>query len=457
MALINNPNMYTGGAVEFDASPHVRLYGQLLAKKQAEKEAFDNYFRDLNKNVNSAGLRNADRRVFDKMLANWQKYGMENRDAIRRREGGADIKFMQDYQGLLNLVAESKGEEEKKKPFVEIYTDPNKRELLDESSIEGLAAHDEPIYIEDETGAIVRNPNRKSFDYSSISFNPKPFDQDKYFDQFKDVTRMELPPVVARDPATKTQTVTTTSVFDKEAKDLMASRAVAEYMNSRSFRNIIDKLDKSQYNDFFKQNYGRDIETPADLAAAYTLKGLQQKTVKSELKDDKQALSDQEFERQKQLLGMRQANAKDLIRFRQQFTKGDPEMNDVWIDQYITRLGEEAKKSTQRLKYTAGGKDLVEDLIPMDAVLAKALEKGGRQPVDLTITADGRYRPIYLKMKSDGKTPDGNKVDVDLSIPISRDQLKLSLGAKSVTPTQRTKEMLNQPEIVVDDPLGLFE
>ncbi len=278
MALQYDPRMYLGGAVEFDSRPHTQLYGQLMARKQAQNEAFDEYVRNLNKNVNSAGMRNVDRPVFDKLVADWQNFGIQNRDAIRKRQGGADMEFQRKLQDILNLTAESKTEEEKKKPITEILVDPNKRELLDESSIEGLELHDQPIYIMGEDGTMQRNPNRKSFDYSSISFNPKPFDQDKYFDQFKDVARIELPPVL--DPETKTMSIT--SVYDQDAKDLIASRAVVDYMNNRSFRKSVDQMNPNDYNDFFKQNYGHDIQSPADLAAAYTLKGLNQKIVKNE-------------------------------------------------------------------------------------------------------------------------------------------------------------------------------
>lgn len=315
MALQYDPRMYLGGAVELDSRPHTQLYGQLLAKKQAQQEAFDEYIRNLNKSVNSAGLRNVDRPVFDKKMSEWQKFGIENRDNIRKRIGGADIEFANKYQDIQNLIAESKLEEEKKKPLVEILTDPTKRELLDESSIEGIASHDQPLYAKDETGSLVRNPNRRSFDYSGISFNPKPFDQDKYFDQFKDVTRMELPPVISLDPTSKTQTTTTTSVFDQEAKDLIASRGVAEYMNNRSFKKTVDSLDPKEYNDFFKQNYGHDIQTPADLAAAYSLKGLQQKVVKTDVSPDT-------FARQKEMAAINDAYARRRQAMNDAYIKG---------------------------------------------------------------------------------------------------------------------------------------
>jgi hypothetical protein len=315
MALNQNPNVYTGGAVEFDSRPHTQLYVNLMQRKQARDEAFDEYMRNLNKSVNSAGMRNADRQVFDKQLQAWQQYGMENRDKIRKREGGADIKFMQDYQTLQNLIQESKTEEEKKKPLVEMMLDPNKRERLGDSIVDEVSSHDEPLYIQGEDGSLVRNPNRKSIDYNSITFNPKPFEQDKFFKQFEDVKRMELPPSIEKNNKDMTQTVTTTSVYDQEAKDLIATRAVTDYMQNPSFREVVKGLNKEDYNPIFRANYGHDIENEGDLAAAYTLKGLQQKVTTSKLEPDT-------FGRQVAMEGIRDANARRRLALQNTYAKG---------------------------------------------------------------------------------------------------------------------------------------
>lgn len=450
MALQFNNDLYTGGNERFDSRPHTQLYMQLMAKEQAKQEAFDEYLRNLNKGINSAGLRNVDRQVFDKKMSDWQNYGMQNRDNIRKRKGGADIEFSNKYQDILNTVAESKTEEDKKKPLVEILLDPAKRERLSEDIIPEIAAHDQPIYTVGKNGEIERNPNRRSIDYTKLSFDPKPFEQDKYFKQFEDVKRNEQPPAVVKDRKNMTQTVTTTSVFDDDAKNVIATRATTDYMQNPSFRKVINGLNKDDYNQVFKSNYGRDIQTPADLAAAYTLKGIQQKVITSKLEDDKEALrkDQQAFDLKK--LAIQNANAKELIALRKGLDKNDAALQDVWIDNYIDKISEEANiPGADKISYgDAGGKKIYEPFVPIDPVLSKALEKQKVQPSDLTITADGKYRPIYYKFDKDGKRLPGKDggyvVDTELSVPITRDQLKLSLGAKSVSPTQRTKEMLHK-------------
>jgi len=118
MALQNDPRLFTGGGERVDTRPHVQLYAQLKQREQARNDAFDEYVRNLNKNINSAGLRNQERPVFEDKLRQWQEFGMQNKEFLRnpRKDGGrASMEFQNRYQDLNNLIAESKIEEEKKK------------------------------------------------------------------------------------------------------------------------------------------------------------------------------------------------------------------------------------------------------------------------------------------------------------------------------------------------------
>lgn len=47
MALINPSALYTEGAVKLDTTPSLNFYAQLLAKKQAKKDALDQYYQKL--------------------------------------------------------------------------------------------------------------------------------------------------------------------------------------------------------------------------------------------------------------------------------------------------------------------------------------------------------------------------------------------------------------------------
>lgn len=403
MAIQNHPSLYTGGNVVFDQRPHTQLYAQLEQRKAARDEAFDSYIRNLNKNVNAAGMRNVDRPVFDKQFSDFQNFYIQNRDAIKDRKGGADIKYAQMSQDLLNLVNESKTEEEKKKPAVEILLDPNKRDRLNNDDfVKTIHDHDQPIYTTDAQGNVVRNPNRKSIDYSSVTFNPKPFEQDKFFKQFEDVKRMDLPPIVTKDPKTMTQTETTNSVFDQDAKDLIATRAVSDLQNP-SFREFVKGLKKEDFNDFYKQNYGHDIKNDADLAAAYALKGIQQKVTTSKVNPDT-------FGRQVAMEGIRNANATRRLAIQDAYVKGriafrkaaGKKDQDEVLEGLIKRTFDEG--ADQKAVVAVDGKFVPARKIAVPAEIAKKYtltfgtgsDKEIKSPVKFMMTEDMKYVvPVY--------------------------------------------------------------
>lgn len=400
----NDERMYSGGNVVFNQSPHTQLYAQLQQHKQAREEAFDEYIRGLNKSVNAAGVRNADRPIFDKQLADWQKFGIEHRDDIKKRRGGADIAFAQQHQQLLNLINESKTEEEKKKPAVEILLDPAKRDRLNgDEFMKSIHNHDQPLYVQGSDGTVQRNPDRKSLDYSSVTFNPKPFEQDKYFKQFEDVKRMEMPPIISQDPKTMTQTETTNSVFDQDAKDLIATRAVSDYSQNPSFKELVKGLKKEEYNDFFKKNYGHDIQNEGDLAAAYTLKGIQQKTTTSKVSPDT-------FSRQVALEGIRNANANRRLALQNEYVKGridyrkaagKKEQGEV-LEALIKRTFDEG--AANKTPVYVDGKSVVGRKIAVPAEIAKKYtitegsgsDKKVKAPIKFIMTEDKKYVvPVY--------------------------------------------------------------
>lgn len=430
MALINDSRLYSGGTALLDQRPHTALYAQLEQRKQARDAAFDDYIRNLNKGVNSAGVRNIDRPVFDQKLKEWQKFGIEKRDAIRNRQGGADIEFMNKYQDLQNIIGASKTEEEKKKPAVEILLDPAKRDRLNNDEfVKAIHDHDQPLYILGPNGELELNPNRKSLDYSGVVFNPKPFDQAGYFKQFEGVKRMDLPPVITTDPKTMMQTQTTTSVFDQPAKDLVAQKAVTEYMQNPSFKSIIDKLDDSEYNDFYKENFGSNIDSKADLAAAYTLKGLQQKTIDTKVSPDV-------LGRELKMQAIRQANAKELLYLRKALkTDEDAQANDLWIDNYVDKVSQEAKAAGNKMEVRlANGQKINGYKISLDPTMSKAIGIDSKNPGSLIVTEDGEFVPLYFETDANFNPLKKNgaySLVSERTNKISPEQIKLALGKTS--------------------------
>lgn len=458
MALINDPRLYSGGSAVFDSRPHTQLYANLMARKQARDDAYDEYIRNLNKSINPAGLRNQERAVFEDKLRKWQEMGIKNKELLRnprKDQGQASMEFQAGYQDLLNTINESKAEEEKKKPLIEIMTDPAKRDRLNEDEVfPRIQQHDQPIFTQDpKTGQWVRDPNRRSFNVADLNFDPKPFEQDRYFKSFDDVKPSNKSQVVKKLPGFKEE-ITTTSIYSSQDKDKIATRSVAEYMNNKSFKKTVDELDPSEYNDFYKANFGHDIQTPADLAAAYTLRGIQAAGTSTEVKDDKyaQALN---------LEGIKNANRKQLLRMRQAMAEKGKEGADTWVDAYIKRTVLESQKPQNRQTYKfKDGKTINGYKIPLDPTLRKAIGLDlGKTNGTLIATDDGDF--IIAPYKTNDKYEpikgkDGTySIDTEKASKITSDQLKLALSKIAAGVKQTNIEMTE--DNIEDDELGILD
>ena len=89
MALINNPDVYTGGNVVFDNSIGLDLAAQLQAKKAAKDEALNQYFNDLPNKINTAGVRKQDLDDpkyggINREIEAWRTNWLQNKDAIKK-------------------------------------------------------------------------------------------------------------------------------------------------------------------------------------------------------------------------------------------------------------------------------------------------------------------------------------------------------------------------------------
>lgn len=273
MAIRNDPRMYSAGNVVFDSQPIVNLYAQLSQRREmqnkAKEDAFQEYARGLNTKINAAGHRVVDNPVFSEKLQQWQKFGMANKDKLSKNDINTRTEFDRQYQELLNITNESKAEEEKKKPFVEMILDPAKRERLSSNVIPAVANHDEPLYIKNKSGEWERNQNRKSLDYTSNLFDPK-FDFTKGFEGWsKGMDRGEvIGDVLRKDPVTGRAIVATTKAYTPEQIQqigLNAARSVADVPDNQNYYQLkFEKLSEDEYaklNDAFQSVYGKEIET----------------------------------------------------------------------------------------------------------------------------------------------------------------------------------------------------
>lgn len=441
---LNNSGLYNGAAVVLDARPYENFAINVMARKQAKEEALDNYYRDLNKTINPAGVRTQDMQGFMQKTDELQRFWQQNKDAIknpRLDQGKAQTEYQSRFQDALGYVNESKQEELKVKPLIDIMADPDKRSRIPNMVLDKFGLHLLPL----------TDPNRQSFDFSKIDFEPKPLDQSKYFSSFSDIKRSDLAPDILTDPKTLTRTVSTKSAYDDGAKQAIAVRAAGIYNSDPSFHEFIQKLggNEDQYNEYnklFRQEFGRDIKGNEELAAAYTLKGLQPSIERQDVQTDRVAEMDKRYAQEKQLAAIRQANAKELINLRHNLSDGDDEVQDVWIDSYLDKSKQEAIDSNDPFEYTKEGKKEYGYPVQLDPTLKKAVGFDDKNPGKLLVTKDGKYITVFYKTDSNYQPIVRNGyqvVDSDKTATISKDQLKLALGVKVTSAKQRDKEMMN--------------
>lgn len=278
MELINDPRLFSGGAVKFDSSPTVNFFAKLQAQRQAKADAIDEYVRNLNTKITSTGVRNVDLPALNAMRNDWMKFWVQNKNRIDK-DPMARAEFDAMGQQILNFAQESKSKEEAKKPFVGIMTDPNKAKSLRPESFGMVQSHDLPLMIQDENGAWTRNQNRKDIDYNSKLFKDPEFDFGKaakeWGGEMKPQTFVDL-----KNPETDKQTglvfFKAKDIFSPEQQKNYGINAARNVLDDEDkldyYKNRIANIDKKEYlalNELYKSVFGGDIEDrPERLAAA---------------------------------------------------------------------------------------------------------------------------------------------------------------------------------------------
>jgi hypothetical protein len=188
MAVSIPSGIYSLGAVQFNAQPLAALEGQLLAKRAAKEQALDDalekYNQDKINRTTTTGMASNDLDAFTKMYKDIQSYYSQNKDRIARNPS-LKYEYNNKWRNLENLVSESKGKvDEAKQPEGLLYTSDFRQNGNPDELIKDVHAHNEPLYIQDASGNLVRNPNRKRFEYNENIYFPKKMDYNKIFDEY---------------------------------------------------------------------------------------------------------------------------------------------------------------------------------------------------------------------------------------------------------------------------------
>jgi len=287
MAIINDPRLYSAGAVTFDATPSTNLYGQLMAKKQAKMEALDEYDRQRINNVNPQGVRDVDRQKFDQLLDEIRGYYNTNKDKIRKGNSSEAYQYEKMFRDVNQFVNQSKERTAKQDAAIKFYQDKLKQDgIVPDDYMTELAMNDKPI--DDEGSA--------TFNLTKWLSSPKPFNSQNYLKKFADIKRTPgtatYKPIDGQ-PLSQTETIE--EKFTPESKSVIAARAANDFENSYSFRSqvqneIKDPVRRGQLANLFKNEFGVDASQPEDYATAFTIEMMQPTMVKSKSVPNKEAI-----------------------------------------------------------------------------------------------------------------------------------------------------------------------
>jgi hypothetical protein len=281
MALINPLGVYTGGNVVFNSNPYTAFATNMMQRKAARDEAMDNYYRDLNKSINPAGVRTQDINGFMQRTNALQDYWQKNRDAIknpRLDNGASQTEYNSRYQDIQGYINSSKQAELQKKPFVDALSDPDKRERVSDRMLYDVHLHDLPL----------DDQNRKQFDITQEDFNPKQMTSDDWQKYYKGVGEGITPDkndiIITPSPTDKfTNIETTVARYTPEKLQTIGNLAKTDYDSDHRLQYNFNQShpfkdwkqehegEFNKYNSIYQQTYGQDIQDDRDLHSAIVL------------------------------------------------------------------------------------------------------------------------------------------------------------------------------------------
>jgi len=281
MALINNPNVYTGGNVVFDNSRGLDLAAQLQAKKAAKDEALNQYFNDLPNKINTAGVRKQDLDDpkyggINREIEAWRTNWLQNKDAIKKG-GIPQQEHLGKFQEILRKIEQSKQraktEFEIGKAKFEGKYDPDDDDIGVLSQI-GKSIYDPTSYKQDGVS---------EYGWGDLSPAVPEFDADKQTKFWAGITKGLTPGKMYDYNAARTDAKTGQVIVPfkklyqpdqvKRIADEAADAVTADKSARKFYKKILDDPQSTKWqelNKAYQSVYGTDkiVSTPEQAAAA---------------------------------------------------------------------------------------------------------------------------------------------------------------------------------------------
>lgn len=288
---VSGINPWSAGAIVIDQRPFLSFYERQMARQQAKQDAMDNYFRDLNKNVTSSGMRSQDVPNLLKKNQEWQQFYQQNKSAIlnpKEDNGVAYNEYMHRYQDQLGLVNESKEAMKTMDQVGKMRLNPQMSYIADDPNfINDIQKHELPI----------GDPNRQGINLATIAIPPKPIDTKEreahrnYLtgglkpDEIPGITE-NLPNFVTRTPITKQFSDQNLRVIGQRSMDSYDTDRAWRIEGNKIFQEIQhDPIKYQELNILHKSIFGNDIDTPKEALAAQNM--MENKIQSTEYKEGK--------------------------------------------------------------------------------------------------------------------------------------------------------------------------
>lgn len=302
--IVNPSGLYGGGAFKVDTTTATNYFLKQKAAEQAQKDALDKYYKETMGKANSKGMRAQDIPVFGQAVQDMQDYYNQNRKAILSGNISAQQEFDQKKRTAFDIADKSIGAlNNTKQVYSVIASNPDAKERIADDTFgvtdgqpqidpatgkyKGLYAASQDVYVKDQNGKIVPNPNYEDFDVTQIQYNPKRLtlkeQQDAIDSTVQHIKPVETEPTVKPDPADKEfNIITTQKVYtpnqltamgdvlgnaydDKTIKYNWKKDHPFKEAKAQSFQQF-DAADK-----LFQSLYGRPIDNDKDYFVATNL------------------------------------------------------------------------------------------------------------------------------------------------------------------------------------------
>jgi hypothetical protein len=228
------------------------------------------------------------------------------------------------------------------------------------------------------------------------------------------------------------------------------------------------KMGLKEPQDLFPKNPDSKAENFAAYQAMKYAISNEPRAQKPGVENNLRAIKDLDFERQKQMQAIKNADARGLVELKKKLDPNDTDMQNVWYQAHLDKMISDANAAKERHHvYTTKGRSLYYyNAINPDPFTMKALTRNGREPDRVGVTESGQIIPIFFKKDEKGEKITTDKdgkgspvVDEDDSKPMSYEQALISLGYRGATKKQLSSDLKGKIKSPSkdSDPFGIFD